>query len=737
LPVREESIAPALTAFDQFIVWDYLLRDDRWTKPLYRVTGSGFAKSTDPAGWGSFRAALAAYRSRHLAGIGFVLMSDDPFCFGDLDDCRDPATGDLSPWAQRVVERFRHSYQEVSPSGTGIKILIRGRLPGTEHRWRLNPADPLAYVEWFDAAKYTTLTGHRVPGTGEDVAEGQAELDELYRECFPQATDPVPAPSVSTEVFAQLDDDALIEKARNARNGDRFRSLFDDGDTAPYNHDESAADLALCDLLAFWLGNDPIRIDRVFRRSALMRDKWERRAGYRKLTIDKALAGRTAFYSPPAHLPRPAVIVPNGTGPPIATNGAHEPVPMPIQEQPWPELDEAALDGLAGDIVFYLAPHTEADDVATLVTFLVLFGAACNRGPHMMVGEDRHGVNLFAALVGETSKARKGTSLAGPERVIRFADAEFVANRIEGGLSSGEGLVWYIRDEVKKVGKGGQEEIVVDAVTDKRLVCVEEELAGVLKACERSGNTLSETVRRAWDARRRLQTMTKNSQARATDPHVSIIAHVTATEITRTLTDTSMANGLGNRFLWFCVRRSKVLPEPGRLGERELSELGYRVTEALAFGRAAGAMRRDDEAKVLWADAYPVLSEGKPGLAGALIARAEAQVLRLSLLYAILDGSSIVRASHLRSALALWRYADASVMRVFGEATGDPNADRIYAALTKNGGMTQSDLLHLFARNMRAADLGRALESLVAAGKVRSRSESTGGRPTTTWERIS
>jgi hypothetical protein len=231
--------------------------------------------------------------------------------------------------------------------------------------------------------------------------------------------------------------------------------------------------------------------------------------------------------------------------------------------------------------------------------------------------------------------------------------------------------------------------------------------------------------------------MTKNSQARATDPHVSIIAHVTATEITRTLTDTSMANGLGNRFLWFCVRRSKVLPEPGRLGERELSELGYRVTEALAFGRAAGAMRRDDEAKVLWADAYPVLSEGKPGLAGALIARAEAQVLRLSLLYAILDGSSIVRASHLRSALALWRYADASVMRVFGEATGDPNADRIYAALTKNGVMTQSDLLHLFARNMRAADLGRALESLVAAGKVRSRSESTGGRPTTTWERIS
>ena len=119
---------------------------------------------------------------------------------------------------------------------------------------------------------------------------------------------------------------------------------------------------------------------------------------------------------------------------------------------------------------------------------------------------------------------------------------------------------------------------------------------------------------------------------------------------------------------------------------------------------------------------------------GAITARAEAQVLRLSLLYALIDGDTAIRPTHLEAALALWQYCEASAVHVFADATGDPIADRIFAALRRNGPMTQTELVDLFGRHVSAARLGAALETLVRAGKVVSTRLETGGRPATIWQ---
>jgi hypothetical protein len=420
---------------------------------------------------------------------------------------------------------------------------------------------------------------------------------------------------------------------------------------------------------------------------------------------------------------------------------AARPTPSCVSPHPPAFLSPHALHGLAGDIVRAIEPHTEADPAALLSNVLVMFGSAAGRGPFTRVGDTRHGVNLNVIQVGQSSKGRKGTAQAGPRRLLRDADQVWAETRVLSGLSSGEGLIWAVRDAIEKTEpikeKGqitGYQNVVVDpGVQDKRLLVVEEEFASTLKVAGREGNTLSAVMRQAWDGQD-LRVLTKNTPAVATAPHVAIVGHITKDELLRHLDSTEAANGFANRFLWVWVQRSKILPEGGTAAETVLQDLARRIGGALTFARRVGEVRRNDEARAAWTDVYGDLSAGKPGLFGAVTSRAEAQVLRLSLLYALLDESRHIRADHLVAALAFWDYCEASARFVFGDATGDPVADRILAALRVNGPMVQNDVVELFGRHVASARLGRAQEILVAAGLVRSAREETGGRPRTIWE---
>jgi hypothetical protein len=406
-------------------------------------------------------------------------------------------------------------------------------------------------------------------------------------------------------------------------------------------------------------------------------------------------------------------------------------LPASTTSDRWPTLSDDALWGLAGDVVRAIAPHTEGDPAALLINFLVMFGSALGTGPHALVGATRHGTNLFAVQVGITSKGRKGTAHDEPLRLVGGADAAWAASRIMGGLSSGEGLIFPIRDPVEAMKKGVLE-IVDSGVSDKRLLVVEEEFSSTLKVAGREGNTLTEVIRKAWDGKR-LGVMTRNNPLAATSPHVSILGHITKDELLRVLDSTDAANGYANRFLWVCVRRSKLLPEGGGLPIDEAEQLIARIRQALAEARKRAEIRRDGQARALWAEVYGDLSEGKPGLLGAVTSRAEAQVLRLSLLYALLDGAHGVQPEHLIAALAVWDYCEASARFVFGDAVGDPIADRILTALRANGAMAQTEIVDLFGRNVNGARLGRAQEALISAGLARSEQEASGGRPRTIW----
>lgn len=406
----------------------------------------------------------------------------------------------------------------------------------------------------------------------------------------------------------------------------------------------------------------------------------------------------------------------------------------------WPDPPlEAAYHGLVGDIVRTIGPNSEADPVALLVQLLVAFGNAVNRAPYFEVEADRHHLNLFACLVGPTAKGRKGTSWGQVRRLMEAVDRDWVTDRVASGLSSGEGVIYAVRDplereeEDKKTG-----EIVVRVVdageSDKRLLAYAAELAGPLAVMRREGNTLSVVLRDAWDTGA-LRTLTKTSPTRATGAHVSVIAHITRAELLRVLDDTAYANGFGNRFLWVAVRRARCLPEGGALQEVELEPLRRRLAEALRVARTTTRMVRDDPARALWAEVYPALSEGRPGLLGAMTARAEAQVTRLACLYALLDGTGTVGESHLRAALALWDYADRSARWIFGEALGDPVADEVLRSLRAAGaeGNTRTQIRELFGGHLGARVLGRALATLAEAGLARCEKVATGGRPEERW----
>lgn len=402
----------------------------------------------------------------------------------------------------------------------------------------------------------------------------------------------------------------------------------------------------------------------------------------------------------------------------------------------WPELDGAALHGLGGEVVAAIDPHTEADPVAVLTSFLAAFGNVVGLSPHVEGGATYHPARIFAALVGETSRARKGDSWAAVRRLMAQAVPEWAETRVQGGLSSGEGLISAVRDPVEETERKTGERRVVDAgVEDKRLLVVEPELGRTLRVMKRDGSTLSAVIRDAWDSGS-LRVMTK-TQLRATGAHVSILGHITEEELRRELDDTSLANGFANRFLWLAVRRSKRLPEPEPLDGPTVERLSARIAEAARFARACGAVPRDDEARKVWAEVYPGLTADRPGMLGSILSRSEAHAVRLSLIYALLDQSSVVRREHLHAALAVIDYAEASTRHIFGDRLGDPVADAIVAALADGRELTRNALRDLFGHHGGSQRIAAALVDLAARGLVTAETRETGGRPAEVWRRAS
>ena len=410
-----------------------------------------------------------------------------------------------------------------------------------------------------------------------------------------------------------------------------------------------------------------------------------------------------------------------------------EPDPAPPPEPPRtpaprsianPNLDDAALHGLAGLAVRTIAPHTEAHPASLLLQLLAVFGNLLGRGPHCMVDATRHSLNLYVVLVGDSSKARKGTSWNQIARLFAEVDLPWLSTRVTSARLTAGGLVHALRDQ--------------QPPTDRRLLALSEEFASVLHTLKSGNGHLSPLLRCAWDSGH-LPTLDVHNHLQATGAHISLIAHITQRELAQNLHRTEAENGFANRCLWASVQRSNCLPEGGSLSAGDLAPVAHELRRALDWAAASPEIlfRRDAAARDLWQDRYPALSQLRPGLRGAATNRAEAQVLRLSAVYAALDSTSVIGLTHLQAALAVWDYCYASASLLFGMSTGDPIADRIRQAIeASNAGLSKSQIRRLFHGHVETNRIDAALETLLALGALTNYSEPTGGRPSTLWSAI-
>jgi hypothetical protein len=312
---------------------------------------------------------------------------------------------------------------------------------------------------------------------------------------------------------------------------------------------------------------------------------------------------------------------------------------------------------------------------------------------------------------------------------MEVIDSRWAAERVQSGLSSGEGLIWAVRDD--STDNTGP---YLPGVKDKRLLFTESEFARVLQVGSRDTNVVSTVIRQAWDTGN-LRIVNKNSPVVATGAHISIIGHITFEDLQANLKSTDAFNGFGNRFLWTLARRTRLLPEGGRLDEAALQVIAQRMKDVVSFARTSiQELKWDETARRRWHEIYRDLSEEQFGTYGAITSRAEAQVLRLACVYAVLDGSPTISIQHLEAALEVWRYCDASARIIFGDLTPDPIENRIADAIRANPrGLTRTELRDLFKRNVPGDQIDRALDRLERTGGFQPLTESTTGRPAERW----
>ncbi|OPX90290.1 MAG: hypothetical protein A4E53_01176 [Pelotomaculum sp. PtaB.Bin104] len=274
----EENIPAELKQLPQWVVWKARRKNNGKVDkiPFDPKTGRA-ASTTNPETWSTFDHTVEVSRNGGgYAGIGFVVTPDNKIVGVDLDDCH-TAAGELEPWAHGIIKRL-DSYTEISPSGKGIRVFLRGALNWSGRR--------KGRIECYNSGRFLTVTGHRVDGTPAGVMDRYSEIDAFHQEFIAQPEQEHKPPEGASG-SVELGDIDLISRASKAKNGMLFARLFS-GDWTGYPS-QSEGDLAFCNMLAFWSGRDADQMDRLFRQSGLYRAKDDKHPTYLHDTIKKAI----------------------------------------------------------------------------------------------------------------------------------------------------------------------------------------------------------------------------------------------------------------------------------------------------------------------------------------------------------------------------------------------------------------------------------------------------------------
>ncbi|WP_052336058.1 DUF3987 domain-containing protein [Rhodopirellula sallentina] len=381
-----------------------------------------------------------------------------------------------------------------------------------------------------------------------------------------------------------------------------------------------------------------------------------------------------------------------------------------------PVADPLMFSGILGDAVKLVEPHTEADPVAILISLITLVGSYFDK-PTVYGGQPHH-ANLFSCIVGASSRARKGTSLYVAKQLLSSVVGK---PPTLSGIGSGEGLIDAIRDIETKAKNDGTF-VVVDGTDDKRVIVEATEFGTILKVIKRDGCTLSPVIRDAWDGKT-LRITTKGSKLVATDPHVSIIAHVTTKELNNFFNakGDESSNGFANRFLWVFSERSKRLPLAPPLESIDGFEaMKGRLADAIAKSESIGSVTMTEDAKRIYQSQYDHLTRSRNGLYESVTTRAEAMVLRIALILAVVDGSTTIDTRHITHSLTIWSYCDQSARYIFGDDDDESRlAIDILNRITNKPGLTKSK--YRPNGKVSANDLNIAIEYLIEMNRIYER----------------
>lgn len=407
---------------------------------------------------------------------------------------------------------------------------------------------------------------------------------------------------------------------------------------------------------------------------------------------------------------------------------------------PWPELRDDAMLGLAGEHVRLWDRHTEAHPPAVLHLFLATTGCWLGNGYWVGGGNTRHAPKVWPITVGDSSTGAKGTAVAVTKAHWNVLNRRFLEFNTASGLSTGEGLIRVVRDAN---GDDPNAKDFDEGVHDKRIWVDAPEFVGVLEKSRREGNSLSATLREAYDDQV-LQSMTSGSPIKSTGSHIVITPQITPAELVSKLSSTDVANGLANRFMLVCSKMSKVLPEGSMPDSEQLRDFTARVDgqRASLFRRTQGKheFTRTDAARKLWIAEYERRFEERRNDKGdspvkSLLARWHANSARMSVIYAALDAELVIDEPHVRAALAAWDYVEDSTRWIFGSVAGDRDLGRLIEYIREEPeGRTRKQInVELFQRHKTEDELNALIEKLMALGgfevaKVRG---PNGGRPAT------
>ncbi|ABB73368.1 putative DNA primase/helicase [Nitrosospira multiformis ATCC 25196] len=411
-----------------------------------------------------------------------------------------------------------------------------------------------------------------------------------------------------------------------------------------------------------------------------------------------------------------------------------------------PRMHEDGFPPLVHKFVEAACSNSEAHPVAVASNVLAFFCAMTGRSIFQKIGDASIHCRAFQIIVGKSGKARKGTAETTVREIFRRAD-EILRKRQgnndrlrihAGGLSTGEGVAWAIRDprEADDNGKGADA-----GVADKRLLVIESEMDNTLSQLRRDNNTLSATIRNLFDGRD-MEPLTKTNQTKATRPHVVILGHITSHELREKSTDNEVANGLLNRFMMLYVYRPKLVPLPEPTPEETLSLLAARVADAVMaatggdlHGNNTREVRLSDAARELWIEQYPRLTRDRDGKGGSLLARSEMYARMLAMIFAAMDGRLEIEPCDLWAAIAWVEYWHASVTYIFNcqddEGGIDPFVAEVLSLITSNPGITLTALQDHWNRK-HIKQVKHALEVLLnlAPPLAEERKDSaSGGRP--------